>query len=46
MLGTYPDQQCLGYADNSLTLMEDAMEDVEFTSQLRLDYSQYWTRGR
>ena len=51
-LGTDPNQQCLGYADNSLTLMEDAMEappgtlGVEFTSQLKLDYSQYWTRGR
>ena len=51
-LGTYPNQQCSGYTDNSLTLMEDAMEappgslGVEFTSQLKLDYSQYWTRGR
>ena len=38
--------------DNSLTLMDDAMDPppgtlgVEFTSQLKLDYSQYWTRGR
>ena len=45
-------QQSSGYTDNSLTLMEDAMEappgtlGVEFTSQLKLDYSQYWTRGR
>ena len=29
-----------------MTLMEDALKDVEFTSQLKLDYSQYWTRGR
>ena len=51
-INTYPNQQSLGYTDNSLTLMDNAMEappgtlGVEFTSQIKLDYSQYWTRGR